>query len=105
MTTVWYARRHFPGAKREEDIAMTSKTSGPFDTELEAIQGTADLLRNEARALLRLTSSGAGGDHALELAELAGAVAGHQPRRTDTPGGGVTDSAGVRWSWYSVERP
>lgn len=102
MTTVWYARRIPTQATTGEDIAMGSKTSMALDTELEAIEATATLLRTEARQLIGLGICQA---LALELAELAGAVGGHQPHEGDTPGGGVTDSSGVRWAWAPHERP
>jgi hypothetical protein len=102
MTTVWYAKRIPTQATTGEDIAMGSKTSMALDTELEAIEATATMLRTEARQLVEL---GISQELALELAELAGSVGSHKPHKGDTPGGGVTDSSGVRWVWTSVERP
>lgn len=100
-TTIWYAKRIPTLAASVEDIAMGSKTSDAVDTELEAIEETAKMLRSEARTLLGL---GISPDLVLELAELAGAVGAHRPHETDTPGGGVTDSSGVRWAWMPVTR-
>lgn len=102
MATIWYAKRIPTQATTGEDIAMGSKTSDALDTELEAIEATAAMLRAEAHALVGMGICQA---LALELAELAGTVGAHRPHRVDTPGGGVTDSSGVRWAWMSVRRP
>lgn len=102
MKTVWYAKRIPTQAITGEDIAMGSKTSGALDTEQEAIEATATMLRSEAR---QLAEHGVNLDLVLELAELAGAVGAHVPHKDDQPGGGVTDSSGVRWAWITIARP